>query len=211
MKFKWLMLLLFPPFFCLSQRNHIDSLKKLLPSLKDSSRIDCLNKLSVEYYINALNEIYTNVQTDTAILFASQAHVEATRISYIRGVGEALQNLGEIARDRGNFIVAENYFRRSIPLFEEIHAMEKYSWANLTLGWSLHKQCKFSDAKLAYERAMPYYIIADNKERQSMLLRLISYTYGERGYNEKAFENMLTFSHIINFIKLFQFFIVIFF
>jgi tetratricopeptide (TPR) repeat protein len=69
--------------------------------------------------------------------------------------------------------------------------MERYSWANLTLGWSLHRQWKFYQAKLSYERAMPYYITVDNKERQSMLLRLISYTYSERGYNETAFEYIL--------------------
>lgn len=52
-------------------------------------------------------------------------------------------------------------------------------------------QCKFSAAKLAYERALPYYIKVDNKERQSMLFRLISATYSLRGYYEKAFENTL--------------------
>ncbi|MGZ5283696.1 MAG: tetratricopeptide repeat-containing sensor histidine kinase, partial [Bacteroidia bacterium] len=191
MKFKRLILFLLIPVLCQSQNHRIDSLAKLLTSLKDSSRIDCLNKLSIEYYINALSETYINVQTDTAISFASRAYDEGIKIPYIKGVAEALQNLGEIARDRGNFSTAENYFRRSVLLFQQIHALEKYSWANLTLGWSLHVQCKFSDAKLAYERAMTYYINTDNKERQSMLFRLISLTYSARGYNEKAFENTL--------------------
>ncbi|MEP7377689.1 MAG: histidine kinase [Chitinophagaceae bacterium] len=190
MKFKWVILFLLFPVLSQSQQHGIDSLKNLLSSLKDSSRIDCLNKLSVEYYANALSETYINVQTDTAIWFASQACREARKIHYNKGVAEALQNLGEIARDRGEFNTAENYFRQSVPLFGKIHAIERYSLANLRLGWSLHKQCRFFDAKLAYERAMPYYITTGNKEKQSMLLRLISYTYGERGYNEKAFENM---------------------
>jgi hypothetical protein len=186
-----LTLLLLVPFICQSQSNHIDSLKKILPSLKDSSRIDCLNKLSLEYYINALSETYINVQTDTAISFASQAHAGALKIHYTKGIAEALQNLGEIARDRGDIIAAENYFRQSIPLFKKINDLEKYSWANLTLGFSLYLQCKFSDAKLAYERARIYYINIDNKERQSMLFRLISLIYSARGYYEKAFENTL--------------------
>jgi len=190
MKFSWIILLLIPV-LSQSQNYRIDSLTNLLQYLKDSSRIDCLNNVSVEYYINALSETYHNVQTDSAISFASQAFTEAMKIHYTKGIAEALQNLGEIARDRGDFIAGENYFRRSIPLFEKIHALEKYSWANLTLGWCLHRQCKFSDAKLAYERAMLYYTTTENKEKQSMLLRLISYTYSERGYNEKAFENVL--------------------
>ena len=113
MKFKWPIFLLLIPVLSQSQDHRIDSLKNLLPFLKDSSRIDCLNKVSVEYYINALSETYHNVQTDTAIWYASQACAEAEKIHYINGVAEALQNLGEIARDRGDFITAENYFHKS--------------------------------------------------------------------------------------------------
>ena len=191
MKFKCCILILLVPFLCLCQSNRIDSFKKLLPALKDSSNIDCLNKLSVEYYINVLSETYINVQTDTATKFASQAYKEAVKIHYISGVAEALQNLGAIARFRNDFSTAEKYLRQSIPLFEQIHDFENYSWAHVTLGFCLYSQCKFSDAKLAYEKALPYYIKVDNKERQSMVLRLISLTYSARGYNEKAFENTL--------------------
>jgi len=198
MKYKWLIFFLFIPVLSQAQKHRIDSLTKLLPSLKDSSRINCLNKLSTEYYINALAETYRNAQTDTAISFASKAYNEAIKINYNKGVAEALQNLGEIARDRGDFVAAENYFRQSIPLFKKIHALEKYSWANLTLGWSLYVQCKFSDSKLAYERARSYYITIDNKEKQSMLFRLISSTYSARGYYEKAFENTLQALKITN-------------
>jgi tetratricopeptide (TPR) repeat protein len=191
MKFKWLILFFSIPVLSQSQIHRIDSLAKLLPSLKDSSRIDCLNKLSVEYYINALSETFINVNTDTAIYFASRAYDEGIKINYTKGVAEALQNLGEIARDRGNFSMAENYFRKSVPLFQQIHALEKYGWANLTLGYSLFKQCKYAEAEGAYERAMLYYTGSDNKEKMSMLFRLISLTYSARGYSEKAFDNTL--------------------
>ena len=191
MKFKWLILFLMLPFFSLSQLQKIDHLTNLLASLKDSSRVDCLNKKSVEYYINALSETYINVQTDSAIWFATNAQREAEKLHYNKGLAEALQNLGEIARDRNNFTAAENYFNQSIPIFEKINLPERYSWAHVTLGFCLYRQGKFLDAKLAYELALPYYVKVDNKERQSMILRLISLTYSARGYNEKAFENTL--------------------
>ena len=191
MKFKWLILFVLIPLLSQSQSHRADSMTKLVLALKDSSRIDSLNKLSVEYYINALSETYINVQTDTAIWYASQAYNEALKLHYNKGAAEALQNLGEIARDRNDFYTAEYYFRQSIPLFAKIHDQEKYSWAHVTLGFCLYKQCKFTEAKLLYEQALPYYISIDNKERQSMILRLISLTYSARGYNEKAFENTL--------------------
>jgi hypothetical protein len=192
MKFKWVIILLVVPVCAQLQNARSDSLIKLLPYLQDTGRIDCLNKISLAYYINALSETFVNVQTDSAILFASQALGQAKKINYTKGVAEALQNLGEIARDRGDLIGAEHYFRQSIPLFEKIQARESYSWANLTFGWSRHRQGKFKEAKVAYEQAMPYYVATGNKEKQSMLFRLISYTYSEQGYNEKAFENVST-------------------
>lgn len=191
MKFKCCILILLVPFLCHSQSNRIDSLKKLIATSKNSSKIDCLNKLSVEFYVNALSETYINVQTDTAIQFASQAYNEAVKIHYDKGMAEALQNLGEISRDRGEYSQAENYFRQSIPLFEKTNNQEGYNWAHVTLGFSLDCQCKFAEAKLAYEKAMPYYVKVKNRERQSMIFRLISLTYSARGFNEKAFENTL--------------------
>ncbi|HRH51379.1 MAG TPA: tetratricopeptide repeat protein [Panacibacter sp.] len=176
---------------CFAQKEQIDSLKNLLPLLHDSARVNCLNKLSAEYYINALPQTYNYVQTDTARLFALEAYDLAEKNHYTIGTADALQNLGEIARDRGDYHTAENYFRNAIPLFEKINALEKFSWSSLTLGWSLHVQGKFNDAKAEYEKAMPYYLRINNKEKKAMLYRLISYTYSLQGYNEKAFENML--------------------
>lgn len=191
MKFKWQILFLLIPLLSRSQNNRIDSLTKLLPTLKDSSKINCLNKLSLEFYINALSETYYNVHTDTAIAFATKALIDALKINYKNGQAEALQNLGEIVRDRSDFPAAEQYFREAIPVFQYLNLPEKYNWTYLTLGWCLFKQSKYVEAKLFYERALSYFISVDNKERQSMLLRLISVTYSTRGYNEKAFENTL--------------------
>ncbi len=191
MKYRWVISLLLIPLFSLSQSRQIDSLKKVLLISSDTATIDCLNKLSSEYYINALNEIYTYVQTDTARLFALEAYEQTTVINYNEGMAEALQNLGEIERDRGNFIAAEDYLRRASSLFEKIHSLKKMSWSYLTLGWSLFMQAKFLEAKASYEKALPYFLDTDNKERQSMLYRVISYTYTAQGYNEKAFEYML--------------------
>ncbi len=191
MKFKCCIFILLIPALCMAQINRIDSLKKMLPALKGSIRIDCLNELSVEYYVNVLSETYINVQTDTAIWLATQAQQEALKIHYDKGVAEALMIFGEIARYRNDFSTAESYLRRSIALFEKIYDPEKCSWAQVTLGFSLFSEGRFSDAKLAYDQAMLYYSKVENKERQSMLFRLISQTYSVRGYNEKAFENTL--------------------
>ena len=198
MKFKWCILILWIPSICFSQSTRMDHFKKRIPALKDSIKIDYLNKLSAEYYLNVLSETYVNVQTDSAIWYANQAYYEAVNLHYHKGVAEALQNLGAIARYRNDFSTAENYLRRSIIQFEKIHDFENYSWAQITLGFCLYCQGKFSEANAEYERAIPFYVKKNNKERQSMVFRLISLTYSARGYNEKAFENTLQALRITN-------------
>ncbi|MEO6914594.1 MAG: histidine kinase [Chitinophagaceae bacterium] len=192
MKVRWCILTLVFPVLCMSQqRMRIDSLKKLIRISNDSISIDCLNNLSSEYYINALSETYVNVETDTAIWYASQAHSEAAKIHYKKGVAEALLNIGEIFRYRNDFSRAEKYLRQSITLFEQLHDFDKYSRTQVTLGFCLYSQARFTEAKLAYELALPYYVSVGNKEWESMLFRMISLTYSARGYNEKAFENTM--------------------
>src|SRR5438477_3561747 len=78
-------------FFCIpvfAQRTKIDSLKKILPSLHDSAKVDCLNVLSLVYsYLNA----------DTAKSYAQKAYTEASGINYSRGTAVSLNNSARIA------------------------------------------------------------------------------------------------------------------
>jgi hypothetical protein len=38
------------PNFCLAQRERLGGLKKVLPSLRDSAKVDCLNAIFMSYY-----------------------------------------------------------------------------------------------------------------------------------------------------------------
>ena len=73
---KKILIIVLQIFFCtiaLAQREKIDSLKKVLPSLHDSVRIDCLNAL-VEAYLKINEPIrpiqYRNIVGDTATNYA---------------------------------------------------------------------------------------------------------------------------------------------
>ncbi|CAN5421630.1 hypothetical protein BH20BAC1_BH20BAC1_07540 [soil metagenome] len=70
---------------CFAQREKIDSLKNILPLLKDSARINCLNKLS---------ETYHWFETDSAAMYAKQALKEADALD------DAGHLLIEIYQDR---------------------------------------------------------------------------------------------------------------
>src|SRR5436190_18009255 len=78
---------------CYAQRERVDCLQKILPTCKDSGRIDCLNELSKAFMLRDGNGYspfgLTVVQTDSARLYARQALNEAEKASYMTGVSRA--------------------------------------------------------------------------------------------------------------------------
>src|SRR6266487_5392774 len=66
----------------ITQAKIIDSLKNALPSLKDTSRIDCLNELSFQYIRLLIR--------DSAEHFESVAYNESQKTNYIHGIAECI-------------------------------------------------------------------------------------------------------------------------
>ena len=69
---------LFSVVVCFPQSEKIDSLLKVLPSLKDSARIDCLNALSYEYILSGKKE--------PAEYYAESAYEDSKKLNYIHGI-----------------------------------------------------------------------------------------------------------------------------
>src|SRR4051794_30873941 len=97
---------------CFAQRDKIDSLQKILPALKDTSRIDCINALSSQY-IRLLVR-------DSAEYFEALANKESKALGYIHGIAESISNQSGIYEFFDNdFIKAETLARQSIALYEK--------------------------------------------------------------------------------------------
>lgn len=188
MKYGWIIFFSFIPLLASAQKNSIDSIKVLVSTVQNNDRVDLLNNLAFEYYRNALPETFVNVQTDSARKYATLAYNDALKLQYKKGLGVALQHLGEIARDRSEFALAEKYFLQSLSIFRELGLKDKESWTSLTLGWCWFRLGKYPEAQASFESALPNSIETGDKGREAMLNRLIANTYAERGYNENAFK-----------------------
>ena len=72
--------------FCQTQgqgfdnNKHIDSLRKVLPALKDTGRIKCLNRLAWAYQLD---------NPDSSRYFSQTALRESEKINYFKGIGHA--------------------------------------------------------------------------------------------------------------------------
>src|SRR6476646_8730185 len=77
-----------------AQLQNIDSLKKTLPFLHDSARIDCLNEI-VFYYLAALKK-------DSIEYYLTTAYEESKKINYIHGIALSLSQKAVTVMDYGN-------------------------------------------------------------------------------------------------------------
>jgi len=163
---------------CFGQGNKIDSLKKVLPLLKDSARIDCLNELSGSY---------VGLNNDTAAYYAALASEEAVKINYIHGIAESLSFKGEIELS-DNFAKAENLSREAINLYRATSNKKRLAATYLNLGFALYAQSFFTEAVKNLDTAYELYKKNGNASEMSHAISISGAAYEESGNYEKAFE-----------------------
>ena len=143
---------------CFAQGEKIDSLKKLLPALKGSAKVDCLNALC-EAYINDPGNGYdiwyvTVINADSAVLFGQKAIAQAEMSNYIKGKAKAYYNLGGIESDlSADFRKGERYQRKALESIPKILDENFLGRIYARLGVSLWYQSEFAEAMASFEKA----------------------------------------------------------
>ena len=166
----------------------IDSLKKILPQLRDTARVGCLNRISAAYTKFLMWEACYK-QLDSARSYALLAREEGIALNYLRGVALAYANLGELECEGGRFKKAEPFLKKSAEIYESLHLHAELNWVRITLGWCLFPQGKSAEAREHLQKAAAYYKSVSNVMLESRTYRMIGNTYAEQGYFLQAFEN----------------------
>lgn len=169
------------------EREAIDSLLRQLPLLKDTARIDCLNRLGFEYSNPYWNHSH-RVQTDTALYYTLKAQTEARRLQYACGMGAAFQNLGMVAEQRGDISQSEQYTRLALSLLEGTRMQAEWNRARVNLGFCADLQGRFREAITILKQALPYYQSVKDTTHVAMIYRMIANNYRHLGYTATAFE-----------------------
>src|SRR4030095_4867644 len=118
-----------------NERFKIDSLKKLLSSLKDSARIDCLNSLGDVYIVYKGN--------DTAQYYTALAYAESKKINYIHSMAEAKSIEAEIGE---NFSKSVEMDYEAIKLYGSTSNKKRLPETYYYLGYGLWAQSRFNEA-----------------------------------------------------------------
>jgi len=163
-----------------AQREQIDSLKNVLPALKDSARIDCLNALS-----NAF--IWFN--TDSARLLATQVLKEAESLRYTRGIANSYNNLAWITRLLADdYPGMEIYCKNAIALLEKTGDKEPLPYSWFLLGCAFAAQGKFSSSLIAFEKAGKAYSMIGDELSIANVYAFMADVEKNRGHYEKSLQ-----------------------
>jgi len=167
---------------CFGQKDKIDSLKKIIPTLKDPAKIDGYNALSKELIIH---------NPDTAKILALRAWLGAKTSHYTNGMANALNNLAWITWFLENDLPEmEKYCQDGITLLEKKGDDKQLAEFYFLLGCSLQAQAEYSLAKDAYQKAGEIYLATGDELGFSGMYAYMAAVE----YNSGHYENSLQYS-----------------
>lgn len=170
-------------FFChasFAQRTKIDSLKKALPSLRDSARVDCLNVLSLAY---------SYLHIDTARSYAEKAYTGASAIHYLRGMAMSLNNKARIAgHGLHDFPLQEKISHQTIQLYKNGKDEKVLAETYMNLALALFCQSLFDRSAEACNMVLQHSHKAGDKKGVGEALAVLGSISFETGNYERSFE-----------------------
>ncbi len=163
-----------------AQRAKLDSLKRVLPSLQDSARADCLNVLGL---------VYSYLNTDTANLYTQNAYTVASGINYLRGMAMALNNNASIAgHGLHDFPLQEKISLKTIQLYKSGNDKKVLAQAYMNLALALFCQSYFDRSADACNMLIQLSKKTRDKKEIGEALSVLGCISLETGNYEKSFE-----------------------
>src|SRR5215831_8202546 len=97
---------------CLAQGNELDSLKKALPTLRDSARIPCITKIWLHYMYGGFNR-------DSAVFYSNLCYEESKKINYPHGIAQSFTQKAFIALNiDGDFSRGEQLAKEALKFYD---------------------------------------------------------------------------------------------
>ena len=151
-------------------RREIDSMKKILPTLKGVDEIDCLNMIAYKFSSLGLN---WRAQSDSSQPFATQANTGAKRIGYKKGLGYSYLRLAHTLDGRYGFDF-QVYNKNNLSLLD---TAEKYVNQAITIGEQINNNSILANA---------YRLLGEMSRERNDFTRYANYLNKAIGYADKA-------------------------
>jgi tetratricopeptide (TPR) repeat protein len=141
---------------CYAQAIQKDSLMRILPGLRDSARVDCLNNLCSGYALfYSFQKSYAN--KDSIYRFANLAYDEAVKLNYAFGIAESLLNKAAAEDVADHFPAVESFSRKAISCYRRTGNKKGLAVAYEHLGYALYGQGLYAEALKYLDTAFGFY------------------------------------------------------
>jgi len=162
-------------------RVRIESLKKRLSLLTDTSKVDCLNQIADAYvYIFP-------TQIDSVYQYAIKASEAATAIGYKKGMSYALLNLTRWELYRQHLTAAQKHLGEAKAIGEAITDYDILGWVYYRLGDIDLRNNNFNGMIENYKKAIANFRKADNEEGEIEMSNTLAFSLLMAGKYEEAF------------------------
>jgi tetratricopeptide (TPR) repeat protein len=167
-----------------AQTYRIDSLKKLVSTLSNRERINCLNAIGKEFYLEYIH-------SDSALKYANLAYNEATAIDYNIGKAASLNvQAGVRGRLLGEPKAMEHLSARAIEFLKNENDQKNLSTAYFSLAMALALQGNYDRALKEAHKAMQIAKSANDKSGEGWALWGLGFIYSKKGEYWKGFEKL---------------------
>jgi hypothetical protein len=175
---------------CVAQQQQIDSLQKILPSLEDTARIDCLINIGIQYIFLELDKrrLYQPYR-DSVLYYTNTAFDEAKKINYIHGIAESFVPKAALKNHfLSNFKEMEKLARESLKWFALTGNKRQIETPYWQVAAALFFQYRNEEAEAYLEQSFYWAEKNDNSEWMLFVLGFQYETYRDIGEYEKAYE-----------------------
>ena len=173
----WLLL----PLWLIGQTPRIENLRKIIPGLKDSTRIDSILELSLQYT--------SQYKQDSAEYYVTAAYNQSVAIHYIHGMAEALSLQGfNTIHFYNDFVKAEALDSASIDWYKKTTNNRGLPSTETHLAFACFSQGKYDEAlEIARES---YSLYKSNRDTTGTVdaLGLIAQIHIKRGEFDRGFD-----------------------
>ena len=165
---------------CFAQVNKIDSLKKILPRLTDTARIECLHALGVECLCE---------RNDSATYYTNILYEESRKLNYIHGIAGAYIQKAIIADRREDYFQSEQLAREGIEWYNRTSNKKEVEYAYLQVATELFAQYRYDEASYFLDQS---YNWANKNANRDVMYNVLGFkyeSYRDIGEYDKAFES----------------------
>jgi tetratricopeptide (TPR) repeat protein len=168
----------------ISQTKTIDSLKKILPSLKDTARIECL--ASIGHYYTYDLDTFNN---DSSVYYLNLIYQESKKINYAHGIAEAYMGKSVLANFISyDFLQAEQLAKEALKWFSLTSNKNRIPIAYWQLSRAQSKQADYDDALTNAKLCCEWAKKTGDDSTIGPALETMTDVYRERGEYDKLFE-----------------------